>query len=365
MNNHLMRILAVVLAVCYVVPGVGAASEIKPVVRPGALSGAGETSPVLFGTFKANDSFQVQMNLSAESQEMLSNITWLPRSFEVVSVEDDRAAEALVTFDSPRPSGNPINDRVVMEWYAARNHEGKIIEAPAMLVLHILDGKMRVARLIARSFSFQGIHAFVMHLPYYGLRRSGKQGKDPENVLNRIQQGISDARRGRDAIASLPYVQHGSIGIQGTSLGSFVTSVAAGMDRAFDPVFMILGGADIHGILRSAMGEAQDIREALEKNGYTNEKIKRLAWKIEPSRLAHRLNPNRTWLFSAKDDQVVPAANARVLAKAAHLTPAHHIWLSGNHYTCAIHLPRLITQMVQIIKAPLPGSTAVGSTVSD
>ncbi|MDH3585267.1 MAG: hypothetical protein OER86_13770, partial [Phycisphaerae bacterium] len=71
--------------------------------------------------------------------------------------------------------------------------------------------------------------------------------------------------------------------------------------------------------------------------------------RIEPVHVAHRLDPKRTWLFSAFADQVVPAANARALAAAIGLDNSHHHWISGDHYTAVLNLPWMIRRMARTI----------------
>jgi dienelactone hydrolase len=306
------------------------------------------------GTYTANDTLSIAPGQSADEQAMLDELAWTPRAFEVRCEPGDGRFDAMVTFPSPHPSGNATNDRVVMEWYAALGDDGKPIDAPGMIVLHILDGRMAVARLIARTFSFNGIHAFVMHQAYYGQRRPEGYEEPADQILSRLRQSATDARRARDAAAVLPHVVRDRIGIQGTSLGGFVTSIAASIDGGFDPVFIVLGGADIHGMLLNAKRDSASVRRELEAAGYTGDKLRDLAWAAEPSRLAHRLDPRRTWLFSATDDRVVPAANARVLAAAANLDEQHHQWFTADHYTAAVYLPDLCTRMVRIIHAAAP-----------
>lgn len=317
-------------------------------LTPSAASLADEQS--LYGTFDARDTLQIEPDASEDAQEMLDELAWKGETFEVICRSEEGQADALVTFPSPRPSGDEVNDRVVMEWYIAKDAQGRPVDASAMLVLHILDGRMHVARLIARTFAFSGTHAFVMHLPYYGQRRGPEFQGETAHILTRVRQGIADARRARDAIAALPRVRPDRIGIEGTSLGGFVTSVTAAIDDAFDPVLIVLAGADVHGMLLHGQKDAANVRRRLEEVGYEGPKLKELAWRVEPSRLAHRLNPDTTWLFSAEEDQVVLAANARALADAADLAKSHHVWMSGNHYTCAIHLPRVTAQMARIIR---------------
>ncbi len=73
-------------------------------------------------------------------------------------------------------------------------------------------------------------------------------------------------------------------------------------------------------------------------------------WQIEPTRVAHRLDPQRTWLFSAEKDQVVPLENAEALAQAARLDDAHHIRVRGNHYTVIVYFPVILQQVTDQIR---------------
>ena len=67
---------------------------------------------------------------------------------------------------------------------------------------------------------------------------------------------------------------------------------------------------------------------------------------IDPIRVAHRLDPERTWLYTAMFDQVVPAENGAALGKAAGLDQNHHSWLPGGHYTAALFIPRILADIL-------------------
>ena len=254
--THVFWVALVVVSLASASPNPGA----------GATPGAG-----LFGTFGARDTLNVEDETSDDARQMLDELAWESEDFEVVCQAADDHGYALVTFPSPKPSGDAVNDRVVMEWYVARDKAGQPVKAPAMLVLHILDGRMKVARLIARTFAFSGTHAFVMHLPQYGQRRGSRSRDDVSQILARVHQGIADARRARDAIAALPQVENDQIGIEGTSLGGFVTSVTAAIDDAFDPVFIVLAGADVHGILVNGQKDSKKVRQRLAEAGYDDQ----------------------------------------------------------------------------------------------
>jgi dienelactone hydrolase len=224
-------------------------------------------------------------------------------------------------------------------------------KAPAVLVLHILDGRMRIARGIARVLANKGMHAFVMHMPGYGRRRDGG-GRRPDaaQFFSRAHQAVADARRARDAIAATPGVDPVSISIQGTSLGAFIAALAAAIDDGFDRTFLMLAGGDLPDMFVNGRRDTAVLRAQMHAAGFKDAELARMLRTIDPEVLAHRLPAGRTWLYSARGDTVVPAANARALGKAANLDEQHHLWFSGDHYTCALHLPAILAHMVERLR---------------
>jgi hypothetical protein len=145
--------------------------------------------------------------------------------------------------------------------------------------------------------------------------------------------------------------------LQGTSLGGFVASTAAGLDGAFDQVFIMVAGGDLFSMLQNGAKEAAELRSRLEAAGFTGEKLRELMWAVEPTRLAGRLDPQKTWLYSAEQDRVVPIANALALKSAAHLADDHHIRLPGDHVTTLLYLPAILDHVMK----RMPGETAVSA----
>lgn len=257
---------------------------------------------------------------------------------------------SLVTFPSPKPPAKQPEDQVVLEWYHANPRRMKGHgTAKAVLVMHILDGRMRVARGVAQVLARKGLHAFVMHMPGYGRRQAGPI-HDPAQFLIRAQQAVADTRRARDAIAALPGVDPRSISIQGTSLGGFIAALAAAVDHSFDQTFLMLAGGGLVKMFETGQKDTAMLRRSLEQAGITPTQIKTILQAIDPARLAHRLRSHRTWLYSAKSDTVVPPDSARALSRAAGLDSQHHLWYSGNHYTCAVHLPTILAHMIEQLR---------------
>ena len=280
-------------------------------------------------------------------REVISTFAWKPETFIAQTLKEGDA-DLAIRFPSPRPQGNPDWDQAILDWHFARDRAGKVKTAPAVVVLDILQGGNLVAGYIARTLARNGLHAFILHLPQNGRRMKPGSRHDWNFFLPSLRQGASDARRARDVVAALPMVT-GGVSLQGTSLGGFVATMAGAIDGVFDATILALTGGDAYGILTRGKMDAARVRGHLRDVGFTDSKLKDWLWQIEPLRLAHRLNPKRTWLFSARYDQVVPAKHGKMLADAIDLDWSHHRQLAGCHYTCAINAHRFLQEMTRAI----------------
>ncbi len=310
-------------------------------------------------TYVARDSLAPKPGATEEARNLLRLLAWQPTKFEVsVRPEQGSWTGGIVTFPSPKPQGNKRADTVFMEWYVGKGRR-LLKPAPAVLVLHILSGRMVVARAIARGLANQGIHAFVLHLPDYGRRENRARRGDASLFPHRMVQGVADVRRGRDAIAALPCVDAARISVQGTSLGSLAASVAAGIDGAFVNVFLALAGGDLVSVLDKGHKSAAALKRQLQRAHVTREALAQVVARLEPLTLADRLDPQRTWLYSGRSDRVVPKENAIKLARAVGLDAEHHLWVNGNHYTSALHAGGILRHMVeQVHGRPAPKTAA-------
>jgi len=315
--------------------------------------------PLPIQTFQAKDSFAPGDESKADAKQCLDGLLWAPAAFEVtVQPNKDPLDPAIVRFLSPRPAGDEINDLVALEWYSAKNESNEIIDAPAIVVVHESGSGMDVGRLIAKALHAQGLHAFMIQLPTYGLRRPKDFVPKMELVGAVMKQGISDARRARDAVAVLPHVDARSISIQGTSLGGFVTATTAGLDHGFSTVHIMVAGGNLVELVTNGKREAGKMREMLMKAGYTGDKLKQVFEPIEPIRLAHRFDRQNTWLYTASRDQVVPPQHAAALRVAAGLNEDHELIMLADHYTGIVYVPMVVLEIKKRIDRDLADRTA-------
>ena len=142
---------------------------------------------------------------------------------------------------------------------------------------------------------------------------------------------------------------NGCISLQGTSLGGFVATLTGSIDRAFHTVLLALTGGDVHGVLTKGRIDAKRVLRHLLDAGYNDQRLREELWQIEPLRIAHRLNPRRTWLFSARFDQVIPRSNSDRLAAAIGLDYQHHRQFAGCHYTCALGARRFLAELIRAV----------------
>lgn len=307
-----------------------------------ACAGANESQ-----TFSARDSLQPGDESVADAKAAIAELTWKPATFDVtLAAVEGEDHQAVIRFPSAIDTGNATNDRVALLWYKPP-HADAAQTRPAIVVVHESGSAMPVGKLFARAFAAKGYHSFLIHLPQYGLRRTPGTPRDGSRFLLTMRQGIADVRRARDAVAVLPGVDPQRIALQGTSLGGFVASMTAGLDRGYQAVFLMLSGGDLHGMLQQGEKEAADLRVRLEQAGFTGDKLRTVLHAVEPTRLAHRVNPLQTWLYSAEQDRVVPLEHALIFKRAAKLDDDHHVRLWGDHTSTIIYFPVIVDHVAQ------------------
>ncbi|MBL8890763.1 MAG: prolyl oligopeptidase family serine peptidase [Planctomycetaceae bacterium] len=301
--------------------------------------------------FAATDSLDLSGSETGDAGACLGGLRWQPAKFQVTLEKPQRGfGNWLVRFPSPKPMGDATIDRVAMEWYQAKNEDGDPLVAPAIVVVHESGRSMTVGRLIAKGLSGMGVHAFLIQLPGYGQRGKLPEA-DPRKLLDVLQQAVADVRRARDAVAILPLINNRRIGLQGTSLGGFVTAAVCGLDHGYDCQFVFLAGGNLHDVVLKGQRDAAKIREKLQAAGLSDDEIMALANPIEPLRIAHRVRSETTWLYSGTKDDVVPPSCSHAWAAAAKLSDSHHIQMPVDHYSGVLYLPKILGEIREIMLA--------------
>lgn len=307
------------------------------------------TEIIVGSAFQARDTLNCTVDPVADAAACIDGLKWTPADFAVrCEAGLPGNGDWLVRFPTPLPSGDAINDNVAMEWHMARDKDGNPKLAPAIVVVHESGRGMVAGRLFAKALRAYGFHAFMVNLPGYGARTSTLT-RDPLKMLPALKQAIADVRRARDAVAAIPLVDKSLIGLQGTSLGGFVTATVSGLDRGYDRTFILLAGGNLADVVLKGMRDAEKLRSQLTAAGITTEQIREHSKVIEPMRIAHRVDAKNVWLYTGKNDEVVPPACSRAFAAAAKLGD-HHIELPCGHYTAAFIMPLVLPRINELMR---------------
>ncbi|MEZ6063634.1 MAG: alpha/beta fold hydrolase [Planctomycetaceae bacterium] len=287
---------------------------------------------------------------SPDAIECLQGFLWKPAAFTATvtpqtPAEDDSPVAAGIDFDAevsfPSPRPGPGGD-VVLEWRKAR--EDNVLctdDCPAVIVVHESGRSMAAGRTIARALCRTGVHTLLVQLPGYGRRSAGRKDSE-QHLVEGLQQGVADTRRAADVARRLEGVDGNRISVLGVSLGGFVATLAGSLDDGFDQHFILMAGADLPMMFRDGQREVAQLREKTEAL-HSGEELLKYLRRIEPSRIAHRLPADRTVLYTAMFDVVVPPACSDRLAETIGLAPDHIIRMPcGHHSAVAFLLPMVV-----------------------
>jgi len=237
----------------------------------------------------------------------------------------------LVQFPTPQPSRYEVNNTVYCEYYRAQTPDEN--PRPAVVVLHILNGDFKIARLICNQLMVRGVHSLMVKMAYYDERRPAvaeeKEG-DLDFFRDGVLQSVGDVRRARDWLASRPEIDGQRVGLTGVSLGAMVGSLTAGVDGNFKRTAFVLGGGDLAAVLLTESDETSDFRESMRERGMTREKVVDRVRVIDPLEFAARVPTGGIMMINMKDDEIVPRSSTMALWTALGKPPIR--WYEGGHY---------------------------------
>jgi dienelactone hydrolase len=248
-----------------------------------------------------------------------------------------------LTFPSPGPSRFEENLTVHAEYYRPPG-DGPF---PSAVVLHILDGRFYVARLVSAALAQRGVAALFIKLPYYGERRPqgdiDMQSLDLPDVVTAIRQAVRDVRRGACWLRRRPEVEDGKVGIVGVSLGSFIAQLAAGADGGFDRCAFVLGGGSLAETVYAGSKDTRKIEQMLAERGWDRDKVFSALAPIEPLRHVQGIAKGSVLMINCRADEVVPPASSRRYWEA--LGKPEIVWYDGGHYALKGHVFEVLNRL--------------------
>ena len=250
-----------------------------------------------------------------------------------------------LTFPSAVKTLSAANNTVYAEYYQPRT-PGK---HPAVIVLDILDGAQVVSRAEALWLAQHDIPALVVFMAYYGPRREpGTKERllstDIEKSVANVRQTVLDCRLATAWLESRPEVDVKKLGVLGTSLGSFVGGVFAGVEPKIRSVNLLLGG----GALVDSFAEhpvAVVLGPIMKLAGVTTPKLKKMIDPVDPITYAEQLKGKKLLLIAASNDDVVPPVAMKRLWAATD--KPEMIWVEATHVGSALYLFQMMRAVIK------------------
>ncbi len=251
-----------------------------------------------------------------------------------------REAPRWVQLPSAMPSGDAVNDTVWFEWYPARNAISA--KSPAAVLIHPLKRQdQSPMREYARTLSNRGISCAILILPYHGRRLPKGEDSvsrfvnaDTQQVVDTLQQSVSDVSTVLDWMETQPNVDSQKLGVVGISIGAIVTHLAMGQDERLKAGVAALGGGDLAGTYRkSPLAQWKFLLLLFGVSGYaktpTEVDLEKLQ-AVDPLSYTDRNLPRRVLMIEAARDVVVPPESAQELWLKLGKPPIQ--WLDTNHF---------------------------------
>ena len=214
-------------------------------------------------------------------------------------------------FPSPAPSPHPENNTVHADYYRPKG-PGPF---PAVIVLDITAGDQLVSRTISADLAQHRIAALFVQMAYYGPRRPpGSKLRlvslNFAQTMDAVRQTVLDIRCASAWLEARPEVDKKRLGVVGTSLGSFMGTLAAEMEPRLNRVVVLLGGG---GLVDAYYyhPQATAFREFWEALGGTKEKLALALAPVDPLTCAANLKDHKVLMIAGKRDDIVPPRDDR------------------------------------------------------
>jgi dienelactone hydrolase len=273
-------------------------------------------------------------------------------AYELKWTRDLPASDVAIyhlTFPSPVKSNCPENNVVHAEYYRPRG-KGPF---PCVIVLDILAGNEKVARLCASTLAQNGIGALFVTMPYYGQRRPADSklrmlSIDVKRSVEAVRQSVLDLRCATAWMGSRPEVDARRLGIMGTSLGSLIAALTAEMEPRLGRVAILLGGG---GLVDAYYDDprARPYRQVWEATGGTKADVAKFLAPVDPLTCAANLKDRKVLMIAAKNDEIILPKMAEALWRAAGQQQIY--WIDATHYSAVLYVVPGLQQVVRHFRA--------------
>jgi len=241
-----------------------------------------------------------------------------------------------LAFPSTTTSPDEANNTVHAEYYCPVG----ATNTPGVIVLDILDGAQVVSRAQALWLAQHDIPALIVFMAYYGPRRPPHSkerliSSDVEKSIRNITQTVKDCRCATAWLGTRPEVDATRLGLLGTSLGSFVGGVVAGVEPRLTGACLLLGGGNLVESF-ATHPKAKPVLQLFGTLGIQISTLKAVIAPVDPITYAGTLKSKRLLLIGASRDDVVPPVAMKALWEATGKPTIR--WIDETHVGAALHM---------------------------
>src|SRR5258708_1006178 len=254
-----------------------------------------------------------------------------------------------VRFPTPVVSKCVENNTVHCEYYRPKG-KGPF---PGVIVLDITAGDQSLSRMIATHLATQNIAALFVQMTYSGPRRPA--GSTVRMIttnyvqsMENVRQTVLDIRQATAWLESRPEIDAKRLGVLGTSLGSFMGTLAAEMEPKLNRVAILLGGG---GVVDAYYNDprADKYRKTWELLGGSKELLKKMIAPADPLTCAANLRDRKVLMIAGKRDEIVFPKMAEALWQASGKQKI--VWYDCTHYGAALYFLSAMEHIVKHLSA--------------
>jgi len=253
-------------------------------------------------------------------------------------------------------------------------------KAPLVVFIHGWGDHSAIPfKVMARGMAARGTHAVLLYLPFHSRRMPAEMKKRSPYLENDewfagYRIGVTDARQVLDWAETRPEIDPARMTVVGLSLGSFMGSIAMGIDQRVKAGVFIVSGGNATKITRLSRfsvfrrryqlpQEQYDATQAqyaaylqrVEKEGLENVEPPDRNFLVDALTYAHRLRNRPVLMLNAVWDEFIPRETTLEFQRACGECPL--VWYPTTHSTIWAFYPS-IAGRVQRFLGVSPGARA-------
>ncbi len=249
-------------------------------------------------------------------------------------------------------------------------------KAPLAILLHGMgDRSIFPCRLMARTLARKGIASFILYLIFHTVRapqpiKEKYPRLSPEEWFESYQISVTDVRQVLDWAGTRPELDQEKISVVGISFGSFISSIAMGLDKRIRAGVLIESGGNTDKITRHSLmlrwqykydpvaycRNQEDYARYLsevEEKGFDFVDAGKSSYLTDPMTFACSLRGRPLLMLNALFDEMIPRVATLDLWKACGKPQIK--WFPATHASIWFWYPLIGPQISRFLKASFKG----------